>query len=84
MTSQPSPACLALRDQILNLVSLSFQVTPEQILGRRRFPRIVKARHVSMVALWQMGFTTTAVGGAFNRDHCAVLHAIRKIKRPKP
>lgn len=67
-------------EAIVAEVSSAFGYTPEQLMGRRRFARLARARQVAMSALWQAGFSTMEVGYHFGRDHGTVIHAIRKTR----
>jgi chromosomal replication initiator protein len=75
---------------IADIVAKQFGVPRGQLLGKRRWPRIVLARHVAMtLALEMVPYASlSAVGSWFGgRHHTTVLHSkntiMRKIARDK-
>lgn len=56
-----------------------FDVTPREILGRRRKEPIVTARQVSYYLLRKCGLKYERIGEVFERDHAAVIHGCKRI-----
>jgi chromosomal replication initiator protein len=67
--------------QVLEAVAGSFNVTPEDLRGRKRDRGTALARHVAMYLLKQAtGCSLAEIGLEMgNRDHSTVIHACRKI-----
>lgn len=66
---------------VLQLASKTFDITPEELLGRSRQPRISRARQIAMCSLYELGHSLDAVGEFFGgRHHGTVIHA-RKVSR---
>lgn len=52
-----------------------------EILSPSREKRVVRARHMAMMALASTGrHSLSDIGGFFNRDHSTVVHAIQSVK----
>ena len=47
-------------------------VSYEEVMGRRRFPEIVQARHQAIEALADLGFTITQIARDLGLDHSSV------------
>jgi chromosomal replication initiator protein len=62
---------------IVDIVAKQFSLTRGQLLGKRRLPRIVLARHVAMLLCLEelQGASLKQVGRWFGRHHTSVLHA---------
>jgi chromosomal replication initiator protein len=61
---------------IVDIVAEQFGLTRAQLLGRRRLPHIVLARHIAMLLCIEMlQASLPQVGEWFGRDHTTVLHA---------
>lgn len=69
-------------ERITERVGAHFQVEPEQLQSRRRYPRIVLPRQVSMYLARQLTeLSLEQIGRYFGgRDHTTVLHACRKVR----
>jgi len=66
--------------RIINLVAENFQVTSEDVTGRRRDKKTVLARQVAMYLIKQQnGCSLAQIGEAFGRDHSTVIYACEKI-----
>lgn len=50
------------------------------ILGHGKTAQIVAARWKAMQAAHRDGYSATAIGRRFNRDHTSVLNALRKME----
>jgi chromosomal replication initiator protein len=68
-------------ERIISLVAERFQVTVEQMCGRRRTQGIVLPRQVAMYLLRQLtDLSFQEIGGCFGgRDHTTVIYACEKI-----
>jgi chromosomal replication initiator protein len=67
---------------IADIVAAQFDLTRGQVLGKRRLPRFVLARHVAMLlSLEMLQGSLPQVGRWFNRDHSTVLHARERMRR---
>lgn len=58
--------------------SMQFGVRVDQIRGRRRFIRHVKARHWVWRQLRREGFSFPAIGEEFEVDHSSVQYACKR------
>jgi chromosomal replication initiator protein len=69
--------------RIQPIVAKHFGVARARLLGRRRQPRIVLARHVAILLCLEMirGASLNMVGLWFHRDHTTVLHARERMRR---
>ncbi|MFH0942222.1 MAG: chromosomal replication initiator protein DnaA [Chloroflexota bacterium] len=66
--------------RVISLVAENFQVTPEDIHGRRRDKKTVLARQVAMYLIKQQnGCSLAQIGEEFGRDHSTVIYACEKI-----
>jgi chromosomal replication initiation ATPase DnaA len=72
-------SCVACARRIVAAVAEGFGLMPEQILGRRREKRVVRARHVAMAAILQQGHSIAEVAAVFGCHHTSVWHASNKI-----
>jgi chromosomal replication initiator protein len=69
-------------EHIQTIVAAQFDLTRGQLLGRRRLPRFVMARHVAMLLCLEMLHASLPqVGRWFGRDHSTVLHARERMRR---
>lgn len=61
-----------------------FDVTKEELLGKRRNKKYVDARHVLFyLAYTKTSLTLPEIGRLVDRDHTTILHGCQKIKRAK-
>jgi chromosomal replication initiator protein len=69
-------------ERITQRVGAHFRVEPEQLQSRRRYPKIVLPRQVSMYLARQLTeLSLEQIGRYFGgRDHTTVLHACRKVE----
>ena len=69
--------------RIQTVVAKHFGVARAQLLGRRRLPRVVIARHLAIFLCLEMirGASLNMVGLWFHRDHTTVLHARERTRR---
>jgi chromosomal replication initiator protein len=78
----PAPSQKSLTpEQVMRVVAERFQLTPADLMGRRRDRATALARQVAMYLLKEASHCSLAqIGLEFgNRDHATVLHAHRKI-----
>jgi len=54
---------------------------PDEIMGRSRKRKFVRARQEMMSRYRAAGYTLCQIGELFDRDHSTVLHAIRMENR---
>jgi len=68
---------------IAHIIAERFDLKRAQLLGRRRLPRFVLARHIAMLLCLEMldGASLKQVGRWFGRDHTTVLHARERMRR---
>lgn len=64
--------------QIARATAAKHGVTEADLLGDRRFVRIVAARFEAMSVARGEGFSLTEIGNHFGRDHTSVINAIRR------
>ncbi len=74
-----TPGCL----EILGDVARAMHVRPEDVLGSRRSPELVRARQLAMyICRKKLGLSYPELGRAFGgKDHSTVIHAVKKIKK---
>lgn len=68
-------------NKIAEAVAAETGVGIREIYGKRRTKRVVEARQLVMFIATQHGLTTHQIGGALNRDHSTVSHAVAAEKR---
>jgi chromosomal replication initiation ATPase DnaA len=68
---------------IITNIALEYGLTYEDLIGRSRFARIVRARHDAVHECWlRRRWSTPQIGKAFgDRDHTTVLHGVRAHRR---
>jgi chromosomal replication initiator protein len=77
-------ACIMLSPKLIqDTVAEQYGLTRARLLGRRRLPRFVLARHIAMLLCLEMlpGASLPQVGRWFHRDHTSVLHARDTMRR---
>lgn len=78
---------VAERLEAMGLLGLATRVARERgvtladLLGRRRTPRVAAARHELYSLLYGLGYSSTEIGRAVDRDHATVLHGISVRER---
>lgn len=69
---------------IIYNVALKHGLTIADIMGRRRKPNIVLARHEAMYELHATGkYSLPQIGRFMKRDHTTILHGCRKIEKAR-
>lgn len=61
-------------DRITILVGNYYDVEFEKLRGKRRFLRVVQARHIAFWLMRRAGYSLDEIGEYFLRDHTTVLH----------
>lgn len=76
--SDTAPGCL----EILGEVAHALDVRPQDVLGNRRHPTLVRARQLAMyLCRRKLGLSYPELGRAFGgKDHSTVIHAVKKIE----
>ena len=75
-----TPEHLRLKDAYIETVSKWTGVSRDEIMGRRRDPNIVEARHLVMWALHRLSHLgTKEVGWLLQKDHSTITYAARNI-----
>lgn len=86
-TREPAPAglLLARRERAQHLaarIGAEHDVDPAEILGRRRWARLVVARRKLMLALWDTGMSIGEVAETLGIHHTSVMHGLRQELGP--
>ena len=69
---------------IISKVAKFYGLTSDEILGRCRERRLIKARFISIYFIKQKTeFTLVTIGKIFNRDHASIIHALKTIQTVK-
>lgn len=78
----PQPPCLNAVAYIARAAAAHFGVRLDEVTGRRRARRLVRARHIALYLSYQMTMqSTTKIGIVFGMlDHTSVLHGIRRVR----
>lgn len=66
---------------IRNAVAVHYRVNPQELIGRSRIAKTVRARHVAMYLCREiLGESLGKIGREFKRDHSSVVHATQRIE----
>ena len=69
-------------DRILNEVCRRYDLTPEDLKGRRRTNNVATARHVAVYLIRNMtDMSLPAIGRIFNRDHTTIMNSYDNVKK---
>ena len=69
---------------IISKVAKFYGLTSDEILGRCRERRLIKARFISIYFIKQKTeFTLVTIGKIFKRDHASIIHALKTIQTVK-
>ena len=69
-------------DRIFDAVSKKYNVSVEEIKGKRRNDNIANARHVCIYLIRNMTeMSLSAIGELFSRDHTTVISSIKKVEK---
>ena len=69
-------------ENIISKVAKFYSLTENQVLGRCRKQKLVKARFISMYFIRnKTDFPLKKIGDMFGRDHASVIHALSTIKQ---
>lgn len=66
--------------KILHDVATRHDMTPDDVIGKCRSPRYVKARQEAFYLLRAAGYSMLQIGRFCNRDHTTVLHGANKYE----
>ncbi|MFC7504047.1 helix-turn-helix domain-containing protein [Nocardioides sp. CPCC 206347] len=81
-SSATGPAAVC--ELAINAAAPMFGTTPEAILSAERSRPVSDARAVAMTAARETGLSLPAIAEHFNKDHCSVIHAVRRTaERPR-
>jgi len=61
------------------LIYHKYGISADKLKSKTRKREIVQVRQIAMVSGLAMGFTTTVMGGRYEKDHCTTLHAKKAI-----
>ncbi len=69
-------------DAIISIVAQEYGYTVKDLKGKKRFPRIVEARHLAIYLCREiLGETYMEIGKIFGgKDHSTIAHSIKKIE----
>ena len=68
-------------EKIITATAAAFDVSKEEMLGRRRTRRIYEARAMAMWACRRYTeLSSPTIGELFRRDHATVLHAVHAVE----
>ncbi len=71
----------AIANEIIAKVCIYYNITNEEIRGKKRYRTIVTARHMSMFLIrTRLKLKLKAIGDLFGRDHSTVMHGIASIQ----
>ena len=71
----------AVANEIIAKVCTYYNITNEDIRGKKRYRTIVMARHMSMFLIrTRLKLKLKAIGDMFGRDHSTVMHGIASIQ----
>ena len=69
-------------NKVLDITSSVTGINKIDILGKRRNPKYVEARHISMFICAEMlGMSYCEIGRGFGRDHTTVFYAHKKLRK---
>lgn len=75
----PKSTTPAVAQATIDSIADDHGLTRNDILGRSRSPRVVRARHEAMARVRALGFSYPELGRIFNRDHTTIMQACRKL-----
>jgi chromosomal replication initiator protein len=68
-------------DDVINAVCNYFDIKTTQLKGNKRDASLVKARHICMYLLKELGLTLVDIGNLLGgRDHTTVMHGVEKVR----
>ena len=68
------------RDIILEELSETYDVSPREVLSKRRIYKVVAVRWLLIKRLSELGYGVAAIGRAVGRDHSTVIHALKSLR----
>lgn len=69
---------------VVEAVAGERRIPIEAVFGRRRFTYLVAARAEVYRRLHERGWTFSAIGREFDRDHATIMHALKEPRLPPP
>ncbi len=68
------------QDKILDAVCTKFNISRDDLLGKKRTKELVEPRQISIYLMWKkLNIPLTAISKVFNRDHTTAIHARDKV-----
>jgi chromosomal replication initiation ATPase DnaA len=70
-------------DRVIRVAAAVLDVDPRMLLGERRLPELVAARHLAVFIAktrWPQ-ISTTRLGQVFQRDHTTIMDALRRAQQ---
>lgn len=58
-------------------IAYKYGYTAQDIIGKRKFKRLVMVRRECAVMLRAKGYSTTQIGRIMNRDHSTIVHSLQ-------
>lgn len=55
-------------------------ITPDELLGNRRFPHLVEARREVIKHMLARDYSLPRIGRALRRDHSTIAHHVKAIR----
>ena len=69
-------------DTIFRVVSKKYNVSPDEIKGKRRTGNVASARHICIFMIRQLtDLSQAAIGAYFDRDHTTILNSIKTVEK---
>jgi chromosomal replication initiation ATPase DnaA len=63
----------------IGVIAYKHNFTVEDMLGKRRYNRIVEVRRECVAMLRAKGYSTTEIGRIMNRDHSTIVHSLQML-----
>lgn len=67
--------------EVVSETALETGVDPQDILGRRRFKNVVRARQRAMWTLHSRGYSYSAIARRWGMTHWNIMHGVQVIER---
>ena len=67
-------------NEVLDVVCRITQIHKDDILGTSRLAKIVEARKLVIIILYQYGYGVYDIGVMLNRDHSTIFHHVQDIE----
>lgn len=66
--------------KILTAVAEVMELTPENIINGRRFPRTVLARQLAIYLLRKEGLSFSEIGLVLRKNHATIIHNLQRFE----